>query len=132
MRKGQLFLIGAIAAMGFMIIFAVVAMEYIKVDVTPSRSQALLRYGYSALEAAINSYAVDRLISDNDTSTLRFVLESSLPPNAYYNFTIHNSTHTFTVSNVDSLEADVTLTYVYTSVSLKKIYIIVFRLAVEK
>lgn len=131
MSRGQIFLIGAIAAMGFMIIFAVVALEYIKVDVYSSRSQALLRYGLSALKAAINSNAIDVLISNNDSSALQFILDNSLPPYVCYNFTVYNSTFTRSVYNVREFEFEVTLSYVYTSVSLRNTYILVLKLAVK-
>lgn len=131
MRKGQIFLIGAIAAMGFMIVFTVVALEYIKVDVVSSRSQTLLRNGFSALKAAINSDAIDALITNNDASTLQFIFDNSLPPYVYYNFTVYNSTFTRSVCNVRSFEVEVTLSYVYTSVSLRNTYILVLKLAVK-
>jgi len=131
MSKGQIFLIGAIAAMGFMIVFTVVALEYIKVDVVSSRSQTLLRNGFSALKAAINSNAIDALITNNDASTLQFIFDNSLPSYVCYNFTVYNSTFTRSVCNVRSFEAEVTLFYVYTSVSLRNTYILVLKLAVK-
>jgi len=131
MSKGQIFLIGAIAAMGFMIVFTVVALEYIKVDVVSSRSQTLLRNGFSALKAAINSNAIDALITNNDASTLQFIFDNSLPSYVCYNFTVYNSTFTRSVCSVRGFEAEVTLFYVYTSVSLRNTYILVLKLAVK-
>lgn len=131
MSRGQIFLIGAIAAMGFMIVFTVVALEYLKIDVTSSRNQALLRAGLSALSTAANSGAIDQLITNNDESAIKFIFKYSLPPYAYYNFTIYNSTFTKSILNIEGMEPEVTIFYVYTSIPLRNTYMLILKLAVR-
>ena len=137
MSRGQIFLIGAIAALGFLIMFSIIAFGFIRNQEFSVSSQILFKRGLSSLEAMADSDIIDNYLDTQNSSVIREVLESLLPPGTYYHLSIFNSTCEsnstceWSVLNSESFTPAVSLKYLYTSVSDGQIYLLELKLAVR-
>ncbi len=130
MSKGQIRIVGAVAALSIVFIFTAISLRYIDMaEALPRRNQALFRSGLSAINAAISSGAIDDFI-DGDKSPLLMILNNTLPLHSSFNFTVYTYSTKYELCNVANFEPEVTIHYVYTSIAHKRTYIIILKVAV--
>jgi hypothetical protein len=77
----------------------------------------------SALDSIASSKAIESLFNGDD-SQVRLILSSTLPPHVYYNLTVCSSGFRATVYNHAGFTPEVTLNYIYTSVDLRRTFIL--------
>ena len=129
MRRGQIYLIGAVASIGFLIMFTVIAFSFLRLQGGSTSTDVLFKKGISALRSMASSGALEDYLSSGDDEPVRIILETILPPQTYYYLTIEGQN---SIYNLESFEPESTIQYVYTSSLLNRTYIITLKLAVRK
>ena len=130
MSKGQIRLVGAVAALFLVIIFTLVSLRYIYMtEAIPHRNQSLFRSGIAAINAAISSGAIDAFI-EGDHSLLLMILNNTLPSHSRFNFTAYTYGIRYELCNVADFEPEVVIHYVYTSIAHRRTFIIILKVAV--
>jgi len=128
-RRGQIYLIGAVASIGFLIMFTVIAFSFLRLQGGSASTDVLFKKGISALKSIASSGALEDYLNSGNDEPVRIILETILPPQTYYCLIIegYNS-----IYNLESFEPESTIQYVYTSSFLNRTCIITLKLAVRK
>ena len=121
--RGQGFILAAILSLILVMMFAPMI-----VDVFTPQSPSVVKAPsdkscLSALDSIASSKAIESLFNGDD-SQVRLILSSTLPPHVYYNLTVCSSGFRATVYNHVGFTPEVTLNYIYTSVDLRRTFIL--------
>lgn len=130
MRNGQSFLVDIILSVILVLFFTSIAMNLVKINPPSTKSLALAKRGLSALNAISSTGAIEKLIQDDDDSAIRLILNNVLPPNTYYNLTIIGYSSDLKVYNKEDFQVETVIRYVYTSIQLRRTFILILNLSV--
>ncbi len=130
MRRGQIFLVSAFAAVIIVLMFISVAMQIGELTTIRTENRKLIDNGLLAIQAIIKSGAIEKLIEDRDDIPIRNLMETLLPSNTYYSLTLTCDSNKIEIYNKPNFEPKVTIKYIYTSVDLKTIFTITLRLSI--
>jgi len=126
--RGQGFILAAILSLILVMMFSPMIVDVFTPQ-SPSVVKASLDKGcLSALDSIASSKAIESLFNGDD-SQVRLILSSTLPPHVYYNLTVCSSGFRATVYNHAGFTPEATLNYIYTSVDLRRTFILTLRVS---
>jgi hypothetical protein len=121
--RGQGFILAAILSLILVMMFSPMIVDVFTPQ-SPSMVKAPLdKSCLSALDSIASSKAIESLFNGDD-SQVRLILSSTLPPHVYYNLTVCSSGFRAIVYNHVVFTPEVTLNYIYTSVDLRRTFIL--------
>jgi hypothetical protein len=121
--RGQGFILAAILSLILVMMFSPMIVDVFTPQ-SPSVVKASLdKSCLSALDSIASSKAIESLFNGDD-SQVRLILSSTLPPHVYYNLTVCSSGFRATVYNHAGFTPEATLNYIYTSVDLRRTFIL--------
>jgi hypothetical protein len=121
--RGQGFILAAILSLILVMMFSPMIVDVFTPQ-SPSIVKAPLdKSCLSALDSIASSKAIESLFNGDD-SQVRLILSSTLPPHVYYNLTVCSSRFRATVCNHAGFTPEATLNYIYTSVDLRRTFIL--------
>jgi hypothetical protein len=121
--RGQGFILAAILSLILVMMFSPMIVDVFTPQ-SPSVVKAPLdKSCLSALDSIASSKAIESLFNGDD-SQVRLILSSTLPSHVYYNLTVCSSGFRATVYNHVGFTPEVTLNYIYTSVDLRRTFIL--------
>jgi len=121
--RGQGFILAAILSLILVMMFTPIIVDVFTLQYPTVVKAPLDKSCFSALESIASSKAIESLFN-GDESKVRFILSSILPPHVYYNLTVSSSGFRATVYNHVGFTPEVTLNYIYTSVDLRRTFIL--------
>jgi len=121
--RGEGFILAAILSLILLMTFTPMIVNVFTYQSPTVVKAPLNKICLSALDSITSSKAIESLFNGDD-SQVRFILSIVLPPHVYYNLTVYSSRFRVTVCNHVGFTPEVTLNYIYTSVDLKKTFIL--------
>jgi len=121
--RGQGFILAAILSLILVMMFSPMIVDVFTPQSLSVVKAPLDKSCLSALDSIASSKAIESLFNGDD-SQVRLILSSTLPPHVYYNLTVCSSGFRATVYNHAGFTPEVTLNYIYTSVDLRRTFIL--------